>query len=202
MVKRMTGVLVATALFVTLSGCTGAPEQNGSAQTTQETSAVAEATDGVVQEDATQPGDIEEVQMPETAQDTTTDGQASVEDERGSELRMAIGEREVTVAWEDNESTEALRDLCCASPLVIEMSPYGGFEQVGPIGQSLPANDVETETAAGDIVLYSSNQIVVFYGSNTWAYTRLGHIIDPDAAGLAELLGHEGVTLTISGKDA
>ena len=28
----------------------------------------------------------------------------------------------------------------------------------------------------GDIVLYSGDQIVIFYGSNSWAYTRLGHV--------------------------
>jgi hypothetical protein len=44
---------------------------------------------------------------------------------------------------------------------------------VGSIGQRLPSHDVQTSTSAGDIVLYSSNQLVVFYGSNSWAYTRL-----------------------------
>ena len=83
-------------------------------------------------------------------------------------------------------------------PLVIQMSMYGGFEQVGPIGQRLPSDDVQTTTAAGDIVLYSSSQIVVFYGSNSWAYTRLGHITDQDASAMATLLGNGDVTITIS----
>ena len=74
---------------------------------------------------------------------------------------------------------------------------YGGFEQVGPIGQSLPRNDVQTVTNSGDIVLYSGNQIVVFYGSNSWAYTRLGHISGKSAQEMAELLGREDVTITI-----
>ena len=43
------------------------------------------------------------------------------------------------------------------------MSMYGGFEQVGSLGISLPRNDVQTTTTAGDIVLYSGNQMVVFY---------------------------------------
>jgi hypothetical protein len=78
------------------------------------------------------------------------------------------------------------------------MSAYGGFEQVGSLGQSLPRNDVQTTTDAGDIVLYSGNQIVVFYGSNSWAYTRLGRISDRSAADMAELLGNGNVTLTIT----
>ena len=53
---------------------------------------------------------------------------------------------------------------------------YGGFEQVGSIGSTLPSADTRITTNPGDIVLYSSNQIVLFYDSNTWSYTKLGHI--------------------------
>ena len=95
-------------------------------------------------------------------------------------LKMMIGDTEVSVDWENNESAEA----------------------VGSIGTRLPSDDEQTSTSAGDIVLYSSNQIVVFYGSNSWAYTRLGHITDQDAAGMTDLLGNGDVTITISMEDA
>ncbi|MBP1586615.1 MAG: hypothetical protein ILP17_13105, partial [Lachnospiraceae bacterium] len=107
---------------------------------------------------------------------------------------MRIGETPVQVAWEDNESVEALKELVSDSPLTIQMSMYGGFEQVGTIGQSLPRSDAQTTTKAGDIVLYSGNQMVVFYGSNSWAYTRLGHISDKNEEELAHLLGNGDVT--------
>lgn len=113
-------------------------------------------------------------------------------------LTMKIADKEVNVAWESNESVEALKNLVKEQPLTIRMSMYGGFEQVGPIGTSLPRNDVQTTAAAGDIVLYSGNQLVVFYGSNSWAYTRLGHITDKDAAELTDLLGNGDVTIAIS----
>ena len=112
-------------------------------------------------------------------------------------LQMKIGDTEVAVAWEDNESVGALKELCRHEALTIPMSMYGGFEQVGSIGQSLPRNDSQTTTQAGDIVLYSGSQIVVFYGSNSWAYTRLGHITDKSAQEMAELLGSGDVTITI-----
>ena len=80
----------------------------------------------------------------------------------------------------------------------IEMSMYGGFEQVGSIGRSLPRDDAQTTTASGDIVLYSGDQLVVFYGSNSWAYTRLGHIADRTADQMKELLGDGDVTITLS----
>ena len=52
-----------------------------------------------------------------------------------------------------------------------------------------------------DIVLYSGNQMVVFYGSNSWSYTRLGHISDKDEAEMADLLSQGDVKITISTED-
>ena len=117
--------------------------------------------------------------------------------EGDNDMQMMIGETPVTVAWEDNASVEALRALA-AEGLTIEMSMYGGFEQVGSIGQSLPRDDQQTTTTSGDIVLYSGNQLVVFYGSNSWAYTRLGHITDQTPEQMKALLGSGDVTITLS----
>ena len=75
---------------------------------------------------------------------------------------------------------------------------YGGFEQVGSIGQSISRDDKQITTEFGDIVLYSGNQIVVFYGSNSWAYTKLGHI-DLSEEELTEILGNGDVVLEING---
>ena len=111
-------------------------------------------------------------------------------------MRMKISETNVEVAWEDNESVEALKELA-RDGLQIQMSMYGGFEQVGSIGKSLPREDYQTTTQAGDIVLYSGNQLVIFYGSNAWAYTRLGRIVDKTASELIELLGSGDVAVTL-----
>ena len=119
--------------------------------------------------------------------------------EGDNDMQMMIGETPVTVAWENNESVEALKTLA-EEGLRIDMSMYGGFEQVGSIGQSLPRDDQQTTTTSGDIVLYSGNQLVVFYGSNSWAYTRLGHITDQTPAQMKALLGNSDVTITLSMK--
>ena len=112
-------------------------------------------------------------------------------------MQMKIDETPVTVTWEDNASVAALAERA-AGGLTIPMSMYGGFEQVGSLGGSLPRQDEQTVTEAGDIVLYAGDQIVVFYGSNSWAYTRLGHITDKTIDELRGLLGHGDVTLTIT----
>ncbi|MCH5158515.1 MAG: hypothetical protein J1F33_04890 [Clostridiales bacterium] len=51
---------------------------------------------------------------------------------------------------------------------------YVGFEAVGSLGFSLVRADTQITADPGDVMLYSGNQIVIFFGSNTWAYTRLG----------------------------
>jgi len=116
-----------------------------------------------------------------------------INEEAGEGMILMIEGEEYPVEWEENESVEALKELC---PLTVKMSMYGGFEQVGSLGESLPRNDEQIKTGYGDIVLYSGNQIVVFYGSNSWAYTRLGHI-DMTQEELTELLGNGDVEITL-----
>lgn len=114
-----------------------------------------------------------------------------------SSMKLWINETEVPVTWEQNDSVAALQTLAQGDGLEISMSMYGGFEQVGPVGQSLPREDRQTTTSAGDIVLYSGNQIVLFYGANSWAYTRLGHV-ELSASEMTALLGSGNVTLRIA----
>ena len=109
---------------------------------------------------------------------------------------MKIGDTSVDVTWEDNDSIKELNKLA-ESGLSISMSMYGGFEQVGSIGQSIARNDVQMTTQSGDIVLYSGNQLVVFYGSNSWSYTKLGKI-NLSQKELEELLGNGDVTITLA----
>ena len=139
----------------------------------------------------------EEPGATEAPREMQTESESTVEEEEKEMLCLKIGETPVTVAWEENESVRALRDLCREGELTIPLSMYGGFVQVGPIGQSLPRSDVQIRTEAGDLVLYAGNQIVVFYGSNSWAYTRLGHITDRSAEELTALLGSGDVTISL-----
>ena len=127
---------------------------------------------------------------------STIDTNDSDEVVKDANMIMTIGNTKVDVSWEDNDSVRELRELA-AKNLSIQMSMYGDFEQVGSIGQSLSRNDKQTTTEPGDIVLYSGNQLVVFYGSNSWSYTRLGKINLSDEE-LENLLGNGDVTITLS----
>ncbi len=129
-----------------------------------------------------------------------SDAKIITDDERSTEnmLKFFINDEEIQVTWEENESVEALKNLAEDEPISIDMSMYGDFEQVGSIGQSIPRNDKQMTTSAGDIVLYSGNQLVVFYGSNSWAYTKLGHIENTSAEEMKKMLGSGDVSVTIS----
>ena len=131
----------------------------------------------------------------EAEEEVTEDTEEAEESEEM--MRFYINDTELEVTWEDNDSVRALKGIASEGPITIGMSMYGGFEQVGPIGQDLPRNDRQTTTGAGDIVLYSGNQIVVFYGSNSWSYTRLGHIEGKTPEELTDMLGTADVTLTM-----
>ena len=106
---------------------------------------------------------------------------------------MKIDNQTIDVVWENNDSvTELLTHA--KNGLTIKMNQYGNFEQVGPIGKEITSNDKKITTTPGDIMLYNSNQIVIFYGSNTWNYTKLGHI-NLNETKLNELLNKSSVTL-------
>ena len=113
-------------------------------------------------------------------------------------LEMTIDGQAVGVAWEDNPSVDALKELVADKPLDIPMSMHGGFEQYGPLGATLPSQDEQITTSACDIVLYESNQIVVFYGSNTWSYTKLGTITNKTPQEMTTLLGNGDIHMTLT----
>ncbi|MBR3317131.1 MAG: hypothetical protein IKG21_04855 [Atopobiaceae bacterium] len=169
--KRIPYGMALAALLLAMSGCAGAADQTPAPQpqAQQEASPTEEQANDVV-----------------------------ANEEETNTMKMSIDGTDVTVEWEDNQAVADLRALVADAPLTVNLSMYGGFEQVGSLGKTLTANDVQTTTAAGDIVLYSGNQIVVFYGSNSWAYTRLGHITSQTADGMASLLGNGDVSITIA----
>ena len=183
--KSMKGFLALTAavaLLLSMTSCsnTEVPASEFTSVTTSESTTSASAVLGTT--------------TVVSASDTAAQTESS---ETEAEMVLRINDQVVQVEWEDNESVEALKELASNGTITIEMSMYGGFEQVGPVGTDLPRNDEQTTTSPGDIVLYSGDQIVVFYGSNSWAYTRLGNIQNMSEEDLRSFLGSSDVTLTI-----
>ena len=112
-------------------------------------------------------------------------------------LLFLIDGTAVPVRWEENETVHELHTAAQNGTITVRSTRYGGFEQVGSLPRRFSRNDVQTTTRPGDIVLYAGNQLVAFFGSNAWSYTRLGHIesLAPDE--LAALLDKPTVTIEI-----
>ena len=91
-----------------------------------------------------------------------------------SEIKITVSGKSLPVKIEDNAATKALVAALRESSITYEAEDYGGFEKVGALGRSLPTSNAQITTQPGDVILYSGNQIVLFYGSNTWSYTRIG----------------------------
>ena len=114
-------------------------------------------------------------------------------------LKLFINDKEIPVTWEHCTAVDELMAEAASDNIVISMSMYGGWEQVGFLGHSYTTDDRQMTAVNGDIVLYSGNQIVVFYGSNSWSYTKLGKM-DLSVDEVTELLSKGDITLTITRK--
>lgn len=113
-------------------------------------------------------------------------------------LNIAVNKTVLTAALADNSSARALAELLADGPLSVEMRDYNRMEKVGPLGADLPANDEWIDAQAGDLILYQGNQLVIYYGANSWSLTRLGRIEGVGAGELRDILGGGDVGITLS----
>ena len=122
------------------------------------------------------------------------------EENMTEKMYITIGNQTLPVTLVKNNATEALMAALAANPITYEADDYGGFEKVGALGMSLPTNNQQLTTQAGDVILYSGNQIVLFYGSNSWSYTRLGRIEYESLEQLKSFLkaGESNISVTLS----
>ena len=126
------------------------------------------------------------------------------EENMTEKMYITIGNQTLPVTLVKNNATEALMAALAANPITYEADDYGGFEKVGALGMSLPTSNQQLTTQAGDVILYSGNQIVLFYGSNSWSYTRLGRIEYESLEQLKSFLkaGQGRVSVTLSAENA
>jgi hypothetical protein len=110
---------------------------------------------------------------------------------------ITVGEGRFAVSLADNS---AARAFATQLPLTLDMSELNGNEKHADLRNALPANASRPGTIRnGDLMLYGTNTLVVFYATfnSSYSYTRLGHVDDP--AGLPEALGRDGVRVVFSG---
>lgn len=113
-------------------------------------------------------------------------------------LKIEIGQETFTATLANNSSVDALKELLKDGPLTLKMSDYAGMEKGADLGVTLPQNNQQMNTTAGDIILYQGRTLVIYYDTNSWSLTPIGKINDLDEALLKETLGSGDVTVTFS----
>ena len=121
----------------------------------------------------------------------------SVINDEEENMKLYFNDIEIPVIWEDNQTVQELMKEAGNGDIIVQMSMYSDNEQVGSLGKKYTRDDKQTTTHNGDIVLYSGDKIVVFYGSNSWAYTRLGKMNIPESD-VKELLSNGDITLKMT----
>lgn len=141
-------------------------------------------------------GDTDPAQIPEQNQTETL----SFEEKEESEMRLNIqaGEHLLTATLAQNSSAEALVEMLSEGTVTIQMSDYANMEKVGSLPDSLPGNDEQISTEAGDLILYQGNSFVIYYDTNSWNLTRLGKINDMNQQELKKILGDGDITVELS----
>ena len=106
-------------------------------------------------------------------------------------VKITAGGKTFTASIENSETGKAFMNLL---PLTLEMSELNGNEKYC-YGHSLPHKDTRFNSlVAGDLMLYSGNCIVLFYGpAGGYSYTRIGKV--QDVTGLAAALGSGSVAV-------
>lgn len=115
-------------------------------------------------------------------------------------MYITIGEETHAVTMEDNVGTRALMSALQADNITYTADDYGNFEKVGYVGQSFPTDNHQIATSAGDLVLYNGDNICIFYGSNSWSYTRIGKLDNLSAEEVRQFVKAGGgeVSITLS----
>lgn len=129
-------------------------------------------------------------------------GNEKTEQENKNMIYAEVGEKVLEILPADNSSAQAFIQLLREGDVTVEMRDYGSFEKVGNLGTSLPTNDENITTEAGDIILYQGNQITIYYDTNTWSFTRLGKVQGLSQAELKEVLGKGDISVRFFLEDA
>lgn len=105
----------------------------------------------------------------------------------GDKVRVKVGSKIFTVTLVNTNSAKAFREIL---PLEIDMVELNNNEKYCNLPNSLPTNSSKPQTIkSGDLMLYGSKTLVLFYKSfsTPYSYTQLGAI--DDVTGLEEALG-------------
>jgi hypothetical protein len=188
--KRIYNIAI-LCLCLSLAGCGGNNISEGSREPQSSASELIERQT----ETATQQQSITSESNSEQQNSTSEMSEGNMET---MQIYITVGNEILTATPEDNSSAEAFVALLRENPITINMSDYAGMEKVGSLGLSLPRNDTQLNVSAGDVILYQGNQITIYYGTNSWSFTKLAAIPNITGDELLKILGTSDAAVTFS----
>lgn len=115
-----------------------------------------------------------------------------------TEIQVEANGQTLAATLENNSSAEAFASLLATGPLTVSMRDYADMEKVGSLPTALPRSDAQISVGPGDVVLYQGNQVTVYYGTNSWNFTKLAHIEGATAEQMRAILGDGDADVTFS----
>ena len=114
-------------------------------------------------------------------------------------MNITIYGQTKSVTLVDNAATKTLIEKLQQGPVTVTLNSSGGFE-IWALGFSLPTSNQQITAQPGDVILYNGSNICIFYGSNSWSYTRLGKIDGLTGNELSTFLkaGQSNISVTLS----
>ncbi len=178
--KKTVCLALAVALLFTTTACGHSREE--------------EKPEGKTESDKAQNSEMQtEVQATEPDQENTEQKEVTE-----MKLKIQAGDTVFTATLAENSSVDALKELLADGPLTLNMSDYAGMEKEADLGATLPQNNKQMNTQAGDIILYQGRTFVIYYDTNSWSLTPIGKIDNVDGKALREALGTGDVTVILS----
>lgn len=188
MKKKMSAIVFAFLVLLSMTAC---GSDTDTVQMPEGSERVSAQSDEKEQDPEAQTEDGTDTQDQETLSEAE-------QEETEMILNIQAGEHLLTATLAQNSSVDALVSMLSEGPVTIRMSDYANMEKVGTLPESLPRNDEQISTDAGDLILYQGNSFVIYYDTNSWNFTRLGKVNDVTQQELKEILGDGDVTVELS----
>ena len=195
--KQICMVLLATVLFA-ITAC-GNSEETRNVNTEPEISmSQPEPHSEEAKEHEPETETVQQNEIQTEAQPTEEVQENAEQEVTEMKMKVQVGESVFTATLAENSSVDALKELMGDEPLTLNMSDYANMEKGADLGVTLPQNNEQMNTQAGDIILYQGRTFVIYYDTNSWSLTPIGKIDNVDAEELREALGTGDVTVTLS----
>lgn len=198
MKKIICTALIFTLLFTTTACGSGGEEQNSDVKTVATAPVFSDTEQEKANGSETEEAAAQKSETQTDVQSKEPNTESTQQEATEMKMKIQVGDTAFTATLAENSSVEAFKELLADGPLTLNMSDYANMEKGADLGVTLPQNNEQMNTRAGDIILYQGSTFVIYYDTNSWSLTPIGKIDNVDEEALRSALGTGDVTVTLS----